>query len=68
MTLGLDATTTTTFIIIIIMGEDPPAVSLSTLGSKDPHGFVLCKQHEKFLRLTPTSKKDAPHSCLISLS
>ena len=44
-----------------------PASSLSALGVKDPHSFVLCKQCEQFLKLAPTSKKDAPHSCLISL-
>ena len=35
---------------------------------KDLHRFVLCKQHEQYLRLAPTSKKDASHSCLISLN
>ena len=35
---------------------------------KDLHRFVLCKRHEQYLRLAPTSKKDASHSCLISLN
>ena len=48
--------------------ESKPASSLSALGQKDPHDFVLCKRREQFLRLASTSKKDALHSCLISLS
>ena len=42
------------------------ASNLSALRPKDPHGFVLYKRREQFLRLAPTLKKDAPH--LISLS
>ena len=42
--------------------------SLSALGTKDPHGFILCKRCEQFLRLALTSKKNASHSCLINLS
>ena len=52
----------------LFVGEDPFAICLSALGPKDPHGFVLCKRREQFFRLIPTSKKDASHSCLISLS
>ena len=37
-----------------------PASSLSALGPKDLHGFVLCKRREQFLRLASTLKKDAP--------
>ena len=48
--------------------ESKPASNLFTLGPKDPHGFLLCKWCEQFLRLAPTLKKDASHSCLISLS
>ena len=44
------------------------ASSLSALGLNDPQDFVFFKRHEQFLRLAPTSKKDAPHSCIISLS
>ena len=36
--------------------------------AEDLHGFALYKRHEQFLRLAPTSKKDTPHSCLISFS
>ena len=35
---------------------------------KDLCRFVLCKRCEQFLRLAPTSKKDASRSCLISLN
>ena len=42
--------------------------NLYALGPKDLQGFILCKRGEQFLRLALTSKKDAPHSCLISLS
>ena len=45
-----------------------PASSLSFLGLKDLNDFVLCKRRELFLILAPTSKKEMPHSCLISLS
>ena len=38
-----------------------PASNLSALGLKDSYGFVLCKWCEQFLKLAPTSKKDAPH-------
>ena len=48
--------------------ESKPASNLFALGPKDPHGFLLCKRCEQFLRLAPTLKKDASHSCLISLS
>ena len=36
-------------------------------GAKGP-AWLCFKRHEQFLRLAPTSKKDVPHSCLISLS
>ena len=52
----------------LFVGEDPPVVCLFTLAAKDTHDFALCKRREQFLRLTPISKKDVPHSCLISLS
>ena len=42
--------------------------NLYALRPKDPHGFILYKRGEQFLGLALTSKKDAPHSCLISLS
>ena len=41
-----------------------PTSNLFALRPKDSHEFVLCKRREQFLRLAPTSKKDAHHSCL----
>ena len=37
-------------------------------GAEGPARLCSFKQHEQFLRLAPTSKKDAPHSYLINFS
>ena len=57
-------------LLLLLWGRicSKPASILSALGLKNPHSFVLCKQHEQFLRLAPTLKKDALHLCLISLN
>ena len=55
---------------ILVVGEEriQARKQFICFGVEGPAHFVLCKRCEQLLRLTPMSKKDAPYSCLISLS
>ena len=52
----------------LFVGEDLFCKQFARSGIEGPARLCSFKRHEQFLRLAPTSKKDASHSCLISLS